>query len=71
MSSTYTPDGTGHCATCGRDVGAHDAGHEYGGDNFPLSVIAAEAICRTCGSNEADPIHDVGRVLTCPEVRDD
>jgi len=69
---TYKPDGTGHCKACDSDVGAHDGGHtfipqsdgerfrpEWGCDAFDCAELP-----------KVHPIHDVGRVLRCPEVRD-
>ena len=57
---TYQPTGHGICATCGRDVGDHDAGHEYA----PTRVM--DFYCGQCERYVSDPIHDVGRVLRCP-----
>lgn len=56
---SYTPTGTGHCANCGRDVAAHDGGHEYDHDHLHHE-------CRECGLSPENRLHDVGRVLRCP-----
>lgn len=69
----YKPTGTGLCATCGRDVGAHDGGHPFVDSGMcvtklcwpPIVLhVCAEPWCRLY---HTDPIHDVGRVLRCPE----
>lgn len=61
MTSTYQPTGTGHCKRCGRDVGAHDGGHRY----VPGQGLTFHS-CQRCGLDIEHPLHDVGRVLTCP-----
>jgi len=69
-TSTYQPTGKGLCAQCGCDVGAHDAGHK---PRLHLvdTTNGHEMWCLACDRMASDPVHDVGRVLTCPEVRDD
>ena len=86
MTDTYTPSGTGLCATCGRDVGAHDCGHTWVNSVLVGTTAGHTAAwqCGECFRPPHDPVHDVGRVLTCPseitnlgrvtiypEVRDD
>lgn len=61
----YKPTGTGLCKTCGHDVGAHDGGHMFVQD---LSDIVN---CIYCRGLPGDTIHDVGRVLRCPEEASD
>lgn len=58
--TTYQPTGQGLCAKCGRDVGRHDAGHR-----LDLDHLRGE--CRECKLPPEATIHDVGRVLRCPE----
>lgn len=75
MPSTYTPTGTGLCATCGRDVGAHvDPAHkfvecEYTGACY--KTVSRDGRAHTCAEFPDHPVHDPGRILRCPEVRDD
>ena len=44
---------------------AHDGGHRF----TPQFVIRGRYLpeCWTCDASRDDPIHDVGRVLRCPE----
>jgi len=58
--TTYQPTGTGLCRLCGHDVGRHDGGH-----TLDLDHLRNE--CRECGRLPENTIHDVGRVLRCPE----
>lgn len=68
--TTYTPDGTGHCTECGRDVSHHIGGHEFVESEL-ASPLHGSPVCDFCLEIEGHPIHDVGRVLTCPEEASD
>jgi len=85
--STYQPNGDGTCKRCGRDVGAHDGGHEFvecycldcsEAQEFGEFGVCAHLIpspldggasATECGRASDHPIHDIGRVLRCPEVK--
>lgn len=68
--TTYEPTGTGHCKRCGQDVSHHiDKAHRF----VPQFVVRGKYArsCWTCDEPKSSPIHDVGRVLYCPEGASD
>lgn len=77
----YTPRGDGHCAECGRDVSHHiDKAHKFVQCCFGESTAhMCDAVVHVsingketrCTAVENDAVHDVGRVLTCPEEAGD
>lgn len=72
MTNTYTPSGTGLCKMCGRDVRAHaDPAHKFVESRYFGScykTVRRDGRAQTCAESPDHPIHDIGRVLTCPEV---
>lgn len=54
--NAYQPTGRGLCARCGRDVGAHEAGHEYR-DPYRGENGSLRGECRVCGEEPEHPIH--------------
>lgn len=71
--TTYQPTGTGLCANCGQDVGQHDGGHPFTDSGMRVVKLCSPPIvlhaCAEPGCHlyHNDPVHDVGRVLRCPE----